>query len=86
MLGEFHILSTYNKTSMAYTLSNSSPNSWVESWKYNFLVVGDNHIYQACYQNNNSKRDANTTTIHGFKKLSKLIALSTLTNEHLHFD
>jgi hypothetical protein len=31
MLGEFHILSTYNKTSMAYTLSNSSPNSWVES-------------------------------------------------------
>jgi len=51
---------------MAYTLSNSSPNSWVESWKYNFLVVGDNQIYQACHQNNNSKRDSKITTIHVF--------------------
>lgn len=66
MLVEFHILYTCKKSSMAYTISKSSPNSWVESWKYNFLMIGGNHIYQACHQKNNSKRNAKPTTIDGF--------------------
>ncbi len=86
MLEKFHILSTYKKSFMAYTLNNSSPDFWVETWKYNFIVIGDKHIYQACHQNNNSKRDPNTSTIHNFKKLSKLITLFTFINEHVHFD
>jgi hypothetical protein len=49
VLGEFHMLfannSSYGKSSMTFTLRNSSPNYWVGSWefKYHLLVLGYNN-------------------------------------------
>ncbi len=56
MLGQSHIFCannfSYGKFFMAYTTMYSSSNSWVAKWesKYHFLVLDDNHIYDAYHQ------------------------------------